>query len=274
MKLADSKSLCAGFFLLIASGVISLADDELPKAAPPKPVPPVAPQQPPAVPPPVVPPRPNQENQRRNKVTVRQAVVNGETQMDIEENGVKIWIKHRNRKNIQMTITQPDDDPDDEIEPDQETFEAKDVRELRENYPEAYEYFERYAMPEKGNVPGFGLPVPGLPGFPGGQRGPRMLFRNPPFGGGFGFGGDAPAPPAQEGSENNKRLSELNAELKQYAEELQELTEKTPIDLRKLREISKHLHDVQKKMAETLKPPRQKSDGAGEDADDEVEVGP
>jgi hypothetical protein len=198
--------------------------------------------------------------------------------MDITENGVTISIKHRDGKNIRMTIQPPDDDPDDEIEPEIEKFEAKDAEDLKDKHLDAYVFFEKYAMPRKGRQQGFGAAFPGMAG-PGMPAMPRFFIRQAPFANrGFGFGGGMFGADDLADNNNNadqtKRLSELNAELRKLTEALRQLAEKSPIDQRKLRELSKQLQDVQKRMGETLK--NKSGDDADEiagDDDDDV-VGP
>lgn len=103
-------------------------------------------------------------------VRVRSKTTNGSSEIDIDENGTQIKIKHQGGKNISVVITPPAENGK---APKPAEFQAGDAAELKDKHPEAHQYFERYGQR--------GRPGPGNPLFPGAPpQIPPPLIPQPP----------------------------------------------------------------------------------------------
>jgi hypothetical protein len=246
--------------------------------------PPVIPRSAPPALPRQAPPPPGMPAQRFN-VRVQHKSINGAVEVNVDENGTHVEITHRDGKNIAVKITRPADDDDSEPEP--ETFEAPDAAELKDKYPEAHEWYEKYGTGGRGAMLAFprmfrGGQPPGLPPmlprppFPiqpfGGQPIPGPQFPIPRLPGDprrFGFPGAMPGgqPPDAEPNDRKAAVTAPRDELKRLADRLRTLAETDQIDLAELHKISDQLQKVRDRLAES-QADRTGTDPTGTDPDD------
>ncbi|MEZ6058004.1 MAG: hypothetical protein R3C01_14995 [Planctomycetaceae bacterium] len=153
--------------------------------------------------------------------------VNGQRQVDINENGKKIHIEDQNGKNIQIEVTENVNGKEVVTK-----YAAEDLETLKKNHPEGAKVYEKYGQ---GNA-GVQIQLGNLPaGFP--VRGPRGIPIVP-----GGRPGVVPAQPI------NEQLKGALEELSVTRKALADLKGKDPVDPAKIEEVEEQLKSLEKNL--------------------------